>query len=89
VSRVLEQYLRSLYDDYASGEAAVEVSGYGALQALLNSVGEELNPRVRIVVNPRNRGAVLPTEDSSHQTSFDTKIMVKETGQRNCRAVVL
>jgi hypothetical protein len=58
--RMLEQYLRSLYDDYSSGEAAVEVSGYGALQTLLNTVGEELNPRVRAVLNPKNRGAGTP-----------------------------
>ena len=38
----------------------VEVSGYGALQALLNSAGERLSPRVRAVVNPRNRGAGTP-----------------------------
>ena len=58
--RLLRLYLRSLYEDHASGEAAVEVSGYGALQALLNSAGERLSPRVRAVVNPRNRGAGTP-----------------------------
>ena len=57
---LLRLYLRSLYEDHASGEAAVEVSGYGALQALLNSAGERLSPRVRAVVNPRNRGAGTP-----------------------------
>lgn len=57
---MLQRYLRNLYEDYASGEAAVEVSGYGALQSLLNSVGEELTPRVRAVINPRNRGAGTP-----------------------------
>ena len=56
----LGRYLRSLREDHASGEAAVEVSGYGALQALLNSAGESLSPRVRAVVNPRNRGAGTP-----------------------------
>ncbi len=29
--RLLELYLRSLREDHASGEAAVKVSGYGAL----------------------------------------------------------
>ncbi len=57
---LLKRYLRSLSEDHASGEAAVEVSGYGALQALLNTAGERLNPRVRAVVNPRNRGAGTP-----------------------------
>ena len=58
--RLLGRYLRSLREDHASGEAAVEVSGYGALQVLLNSAGESLSPRVRAVVNPRNRGAGTP-----------------------------
>lgn len=58
--RLLRLYLRSLYEDHASGEAAVEVSGYGALQTLLNLAGERLSPRVRAVVNPRNRGAGTP-----------------------------
>jgi hypothetical protein len=31
--------------------------GYGALQDLLNTVSEELHPRVRVVSNPRDRGA--------------------------------
>jgi hypothetical protein len=57
---LLGRYLRNLREDHASGEAAVEVSGYGALQALLNSAGERLSPRVRAVVNPRNRGAGTP-----------------------------
>ena len=49
--RLLRRYLRSLREDHASGEAAVEVSGYGALQALLNGAGERLSPRVRAVVD--------------------------------------
>lgn len=57
---MLGRYLRSLREDHASGEAAVEVSGYGTLQVLLNSAGERLSPRVRAVVNPRNRGAGTP-----------------------------
>ncbi len=60
LGRMLEGYLRSLHEDYSSGEAAVEVSGYGALQTLFNSVGERMNPRVRVVINPRNRGSGTP-----------------------------
>jgi hypothetical protein len=51
--RALKRYLKSLYEDHTSGEAAIEVSGYGALQDLLNTVGEELNPRIRVVLNPQ------------------------------------
>lgn len=71
---MLEQYLRSLHEDYRLGGAAAEVSGYGALQTLLNSVGQELTPSVRAVVNPRNRGAGtsdggLFTSDQFHRDS--------------------
>ena len=38
----------------------MEVSGYGALQALLNFAGERLSPHVHAVVNPRNRGEGRP-----------------------------
>ena len=44
---LLRQYPRSLREDHASVEAAVEISGYGALQALPKSTGEHLSPRVR------------------------------------------
>nr|MDQ3387377.1 N-6 DNA methylase [Actinomycetota bacterium] len=77
-NRVLDQYLRSLHDDYASGEAAVEVSGYGALQTLLNSAGSELNPSVRVVINPKNRGAGTP--DGGLFTSDQFRRELRETG---------
>ena len=54
------RYLRSLWEDHASGEAVAETSGYGALQALMNDAGRELNPSVRAIVNIRNRGAGIP-----------------------------
>lgn len=56
----LEAYLRSLDEDHASGEAVAETSGYGALQNLLNAAGEGLSPRVRAIINTRNRGAGIP-----------------------------
>lgn len=57
--RLLGRYLRSLYEDHASGEAVVEVSGYGTLQALLNSAGERLSPRARRG-EPQEQGAGTP-----------------------------
>ena len=54
------RYLRSLWEDHASGEAVAETSGYGALQGLLNDAGRELDPSVRAIVNIRNRGAGIP-----------------------------
>jgi hypothetical protein len=56
----IEGYLRDLWQDYASGEAVAETSGYGPLQNLLNAAGRELRPSVRAIVNIRNRGAGIP-----------------------------
>lgn len=56
----LETYLNELRDTRATGEAVKETSFYPALSNLLNSVGAELNPKVRAVINLKNRGAGLP-----------------------------
>ncbi len=56
----LESYLRELWAARATGEAVRETSFYPALSNLLNAVGAELKPRVRAVINLRNRGAGLP-----------------------------
>lgn len=58
--RVLDNYLRDLRDIHATGENVKETSFYPALSNLLNGVGEMLNPKVRVVINIRNRGAGLP-----------------------------
>jgi len=58
--KALETYLRSLSEDHASGEAVEETSGYDALQNLLNAAGEGLSPRVRAIINTKNRGAGIP-----------------------------
>jgi hypothetical protein len=56
----LETYIRELREIRSSGEAVPETSYYGALAALLNEVGRSLKPRVRSIINPRNRGAGIP-----------------------------
>ena len=56
----LENYLREVCDTRATGEAVKETSFYPALSNLLNIVGAELNPKVRAVINLKNRGAGLP-----------------------------
>ncbi|MBA2732707.1 MAG: N-6 DNA methylase [Acidobacteria bacterium] len=56
----LENYLNELRDTRATGEAVKETSFYPALSNLLNNVGAELNPKVRAVINLKNRGAGLP-----------------------------
>ena len=56
----LETYLRELRDIRSSGSAVKETSYYGPLAALLNEVGKSLSPRVRCVINLKNRGAGIP-----------------------------
>ena len=56
----LETYLTQLHDTRATGEAVKETSFYPALSALFNSVGGELKPKVKRVINIKNRGAGIP-----------------------------
>lgn len=44
----------------SSGEAVPETSYYGALEKLLNDIGKTLKPKVRCVINIRNRSAGIP-----------------------------
>lgn len=56
----LETYLNELRKIRSSGEAVAETSYYGALETLLNEIGKNLKPKVRCVINIRNRGAGIP-----------------------------
>jgi hypothetical protein len=56
----LDAYLQELYAIHATGAAVRETSYYGPLANLLNEVGGRLRPRVRCVINLRNRGAGIP-----------------------------
>jgi hypothetical protein len=56
----LEAYLRELREIRATGAAVPETSYYPPLANLLNAVGQGLTPRVRCVMNIKNRGAGLP-----------------------------
>lgn len=58
--RPLETYLTSLREIRSSGEAVDETSYYGALESFLNEVGKSLKPRVRCVLQLKNRGAGMP-----------------------------
>src|ERR1700676_1167045 len=53
----VENYLNHIRSVHSTGQAVPETSFYGALEGLLNAIGASTNPRVRCVVNPRNRGA--------------------------------
>jgi hypothetical protein len=56
----LETYLKDLVEIRASGQDTPETSYYGPLGNLLNDIGKTLKPRVRCIINLRNRGAGLP-----------------------------
>jgi hypothetical protein len=55
-----ETYITSLREIRDSGEAVVEASYYGALETFLNDVGKSLKPRVRCVLQLKNRGVGMP-----------------------------
>ena len=56
----IETYLRELHEIRSSGEATAETSYYGSLRNLLNEIGKTLKPKVRCIINIKNRGAGLP-----------------------------
>jgi hypothetical protein len=56
----VEKYLERLVEIRSSGDATDETSYYSALDNLLNEVGKELKPRVRCILQLKNRGAGHP-----------------------------
>jgi hypothetical protein len=56
----VETYIRELLEIRGSGEAVKETSYYPPLSQLFNEIGKTLKPRVRCIINPKNRGAGIP-----------------------------
>jgi len=56
----VETYIRELFEIRCSGEAVKETSYYGPLAQLFNEIGKALKPRVRCIINIKNRGAGIP-----------------------------
>ncbi len=56
----VERYLRNIGEIRRTGAAVPETSYYGALEALLDEVGNDLSPRVLAVLTLRDEGAGLP-----------------------------
>ena len=54
----LEKYLGQVR--YTHGPGVAETSYYSALEALFNTVGEELDPRVVCITHPQDAGAGIP-----------------------------
>ncbi|HVS88611.1 MAG TPA: hypothetical protein VHF01_10385 [Candidatus Acidoferrum sp.] len=73
-----ETYLTSLREIRSSGEGVVETSSYGALETLFNEIGKTLKPKVRCVLQLKNRGAGNPdgglfTEDQLKKRKAEEK----------------
>jgi hypothetical protein len=56
----LETYIRELRDIRATGTAIPETSYCAPLANLFNEIGKTLKPKVRCVINIKNKGAGLP-----------------------------
>jgi hypothetical protein len=56
----IESYLAKLAEIRASGHATDETSFYPAIEELLSEIGNRMKPRVKPVLQLKNRGAGLP-----------------------------
>jgi hypothetical protein len=56
----LQRYFRSLSEIRSTGAAVQETSYYGALETLLNDIGQTLKPKVRCVMQLKQQGAGMP-----------------------------
>jgi hypothetical protein len=57
---LLEEYLHEMHEIRASGNAVKETSYYPAISNLFNGIGKALKPKVRCIINIKNRGAGIP-----------------------------
>ena len=57
---LLQEYLNELHEIRSSGSAVKETSYYPAISNLLNGIGKSLKPKVRCIINIKNRGAGIP-----------------------------
>ncbi|MBO1347249.1 MAG: N-6 DNA methylase [Hormoscilla sp. GUM202] len=58
--KTVESYISDLRDIRATGAAVKETSYYGALEKLMNEIGDSLKPKVRCVMQLKNQGAGMP-----------------------------
>ncbi len=56
----LADYFKNLRDIYNTGSAVKETSYYSVFEAMANAYGKELKPKVRCVINLKNKGAGIP-----------------------------
>ncbi len=65
----LATYLRALHEIRSSGLSVPETSYYGTFEQLLNEIGKSLKPKVRCIINLKNKAPGSPTAGSSLPTS--------------------
>ncbi len=56
----IETYIKSLAEIRSSGAAVAETSYYIPFANLMNEIGKTLKPKVRCIINLKNRGAGIP-----------------------------
>ena len=56
----LETYLAEMHEIKSTGGGVAEESYYGCLEKLLNEIGKKLKPKVRCVIQLKNKGAGEP-----------------------------
>ena len=80
MTNTLQRYLHDLREIHFSGAGVKETSFYGPLRVLFNDIGERLDPRVRCIIQLRNKGAGLPdgglfTPDQLPGTDHDKPLL--------------
>lgn len=85
----VETYIRDLRDIRSSGVGTPETSYYGPLENLFNEIGKTFKPKVRCIINLKNRGAGFPdgglfTQDQ-YQKAFEDQPLL---GQIPARGVI-
>ena len=79
-----ETYIRDLQEIKATGAAVKETSYYGALEKLLNKLGQELKPKVRCVMQLKNiGGAGMPDGGLFTASQFQKKTGETPTNPTN------
>lgn len=83
ISDLLE-YFSSQALIHATGQGVAEASYYGSLERLLNQVGGSLKPKVRAVINIKNKGAGIPDVGlfSAEQFSKNAEPLENQTPAR-------
>ncbi len=76
---ILSEYLSAVKAVRTTGAGVPETSYYSALCNLFDAVGKTLKPRVRCIINLRNRGTGIPdgglftTDQFQRQSDHDPK----------------